>query len=245
MKHMPADDAKVKPAGFYAQLYKPIGIAFLVAAAYVCYSTREFLKTATTAEGTVVELKKSVSTENQKTKVSYAPVVTFIPGTGKKIEFLSSVGSNPPAYKIGEKVEVLYLQANPRNARIHDFTSLWGMELLLGLMGAAILLIGRIASAPQQTDVTENGQPVQRVPIQTEFQRVTVNKWVSANDSHPYRIVTQRKDPSTSEIHVFQSENIWFDPTGYIKTKHITVYIERDDPEKYHFDLSFLPKTAG
>jgi len=246
MEHMPADDAKVKPKGFYAHLYKPIGIALLVASAYFYNATREFLQTATTTEGTVVELRQRVSTEENKKKVSYAPVVTFVTGAGKKIEFLSPVGSNPPLYKKGEKVEVLYLPADPSNARIHDFTSLWAVELILGFAGALILLTGLAApTSRQKEEESENNVPVQRVPIQTEFQRVTMNKWVSANSSHPYRIVTQWKDPSTSEIHVFQSDNIWFDPTGYIKTKHITVYIERGNPGEYVFDLSFLPKTAG
>jgi hypothetical protein len=245
MEHMPADDAKVKPKGFYAHLYKPVGIAFLLASAYFYNATREFLHTATTTEGTVVALRERVSTDENKKKVSYAPVVTFVTGTGKKFEFLSTAGSNPPAYTVGQKVEVLYLPADPRNARIHDFISLWGIELILGLAGAVILLTGWTAPISPRKKDSENDLPVQRVPIRTEFQRVTMNKWVSANSSHPYRIVTQWKDPSTSEIHVFQSENIWFDPTGYIKTTHITVYIERDNPEKYVFDLSFLPKTAG
>ena len=242
---MPADDAKAKPRGFYAHLYKPIGIALLLASAYFYNATREFLQTATTTEGTVVELKQRVSTDDNKKKVSYAPVVTFVTGTGKKIEFLSTAGSNPPAYTVGQKVEVLYLPADPRNARIHDFISLWGIELILGLAGAIILLSESTAPASQRKKGSENDLSVQRVPIQTEFQRVTRNKWVSANSLQPYRIVTQWKDPSTSKIHVFQSENIWFDPTGYIKTKHITVYIEKGNPEKFHFDLSFLPETAG
>ena len=87
MEHMPADDAKVKPKGFYAHLYKPIGIASLLASAYFYNATREFLHTATTTEGTVVALKQRVSTEDNKTKVSYAPVVTFVTGQVKKLNF--------------------------------------------------------------------------------------------------------------------------------------------------------------
>lgn len=242
---MPADDAKVKPKRFYPNLSTLIGIALLLASAYFYNSTREFLQTATKTEGTVVALKERVSTDDNKKKVSYAPVVTFVTGTGKKIEFLSPVSSNPPAYTAGQKVEVLYLPADPSKARIQDFTSLWAVELILGIAGAIIVLAGWTGTASPRKKDNENDLPAQRVPIQTEFQRVTMNKWVSADSAHPYRIVTQWKDPSTSEIHVFQSDNIWFDPTGYIKTKHFTVYIEKDNPEKYHFDLSFLPETAG
>ena len=45
-------------------------------------------------------------------------------------------------------------------------------------------------------------------------------------------------------MHVFESDNVWFDPTSYVKGRKITVFIENDNPKKYLVDLSFLPKLA-
>jgi hypothetical protein len=59
-----------------------------------------------------------------------------------------------------------------------------------------------------------------------------------------YRICAQWTNPVTSEIHIFNSENIWFDPADHINTDEVTVLIERDNPKKYYVDISFLPKVA-
>ena len=67
---------------------------------------------------------------------------------------------------------------------------------------------------------------------------------VTANTTNPYLIYVQWKKPMTSKLHVFKSENIWFDPTDHINTDEITVLIESNNPKKYYVDTSFLPKLA-
>jgi hypothetical protein len=81
-------------------------------------------------------------------------------------------------------------------------------------------------------------------PIQTTFQSVERNTSLKVNGRHPFRIVSQWRNPSTGEVHVFESENLWFDPSEYVTGRHVTVYIERDNPDSYWMDLSFLPKLA-
>jgi hypothetical protein len=56
--------------------------------------------------------------------------------------------------------------------------------------------------------------------------------------------MTQRLDPATHRVDVFQSEDIWFDPTRYISRRHITVLIDNANLKHYHVDLSFLPEAA-
>ncbi|MCD9031136.1 hypothetical protein LDO32_05250 [Luteimonas sp. Y-2-2-4F] len=60
----------------------------------------------------------------------------------------------------------------------------------------------------------------------------------------PFRIVSQWRDPSTAKIHVFTSDDIWFDPTAYVDRARIPVLIDRRDPGRYLVDLSFLPQRA-
>ncbi len=55
----------------------------------------------------------------------------------------------------------------------------------------------------------------------------------------------QWQDPATSELHIFKSNNLWFDPSEHIKQQQITVFIEGGNPKKYFVDLSFLPKLAS
>ena len=60
---------------------------------------------------------------------------------------------------------------------------------------------------------------------------------------HPYKIVSQWHDPGTDEVHVFESEPIWFDPRAYLP-EMVFVYVDPEDPKVYHMDTSFLPRRA-
>ncbi len=50
---------------------------------------------------------------------------------------------------------------------------------------------------------------------------------------------------ASDEIHVFESERIWFNPRDYIPSGGIDVYVDPFDLAKYHMDISFLPRLAG
>ena len=219
-----------------------VGIGMLAGALSWYQNTQSFVAQALKAEGTVVELLRSSSSDS----TTYRPVVHFSNQNGEQIEFTSSAGSNPPSYSKGEKVEVLYLPTEPQNAKINGFFSLWGGPLIIGgiggvffLIGAGILLVSLLKGRSDEY-LKKHG-----TPIETEFQSVGINKSLTVNGRSPFLILTQWLNPATSELHIFESNNIWFDPTNHIKTKKIRVFIDRKNPKKYYVDLSFLPKVAG
>jgi hypothetical protein len=224
-------------------VFPAIGIAMLAGALFWVQNIRSFLAQASTAQGTVVELVQSRSRSSNSS--TYAPVVRFVTAKGEKIEFTSGAGSNPPSYSQGESVEVLYEPGAPRDARINGFDSLWLGPTIVGGIGSIFFLIGggiALASALQGRKVeylTQNG-----TRILTTFQSVELNTSLTVNGRHPFRVFTQCANPSTSEIHVFKSDNLWFDPSPHIKDRAITVFIEPGNPKKYYVDLSFLPKLA-
>ena len=82
------------------------------------------------------------------------------------------------------------------------------------------------------------------IPIETDSLRVELNTNLEVNGRHPFRVLTQWKNPVTNDVHIFHSNNIWFDPSKYIEGTKIIVYIERNNPKKYYLDLSFLPKVT-
>lgn len=218
-----------------------VGVGMLVGVFLIYKSTSAFLAEAVKAEGTVVELVQSRSSDS----TTYKPVVHFINQNGQEIEFMSTAGSNPPSYSKGQKVEVLYLTTEPQNAKINDFFSIWGGAVILGglggvffLIGSGIILAGSLTSRKSEY-LRKNG-----MPVETEYQSVEENTAFSVNGRHPFRVLTQWQNPSTSELHIFKSNNLWFDPSSYIESKKITVFIERNNPKKYFVDLSFLPKLA-
>ena len=91
------------------------------------------------AEGTVTGME----TEKQKKgNIIYYPLVTFSDRTGKTVTFKSWYGGNPPLYKTGEKVEVLYLMQNPqKNAMIYTSDNFWNRIMLMVLYALGGLLV--------------------------------------------------------------------------------------------------------
>lgn len=221
--------------------FASIGLAMLIATLFLYQNTQAFLSTAITTHGTVVELISSRSNDS----TTYAPVVIFTASNGEMIEFISS-GSNPPAYSRNETVEVLYQEKNPQNAKINSLLALWGACLIIGIMGGvfflmgfSIIMVGRLKNQKIR-HLKTNGSPVE-----TQFQSVEINGALEVNGQNPYQILTQWTNPETGKLHIFKSENIWFDPTNLIKQKKITVLIDKNNPKKYYTDTSFLPEVAA
>ncbi|MGI0119184.1 DUF3592 domain-containing protein [Zooshikella sp. RANM57] len=223
-------------------LFTIIGLAMLVGAFFAYKNSHDFVAEAIHTNGTVVELISSRSSDS----ISYRPVVEFKTKEGDLIEFTSSTGSNPPSYSRGDAVEVLYLESYPDKAEINSFFSLWGLSTILGGMGAVFFLVGFLIilfgglKNKKRKYLLERGYPVKAV-----FQSAEINGSLSVNGRNPYQIYAQWKNPATNELHLFKSENIWFDPSDHISQEEITVFIEKDNPKKYYVDISFLPKLAN
>ena len=221
--------------------FSSIGLAMLIAALFLYQNTQTFLSTAISTNGTVIELISSRSNNS----VTYAPVVLFRTANGEVIEFMSS-GSKPPAYSTNDTVEVLYQEAEPEGAKINSFSALWGGCIIVGILGAvffslgfSIIMVGRLKDRKIR-HLKTNG-----TPVETQFQSVEINGALEVNGRNPYQIFTQWTNPENGKLHIFKSENLWFDPSNFIKQDKITVLIERNNPNKYYTDVSFLPEVAG
>jgi hypothetical protein len=78
--------------------------------------------------------------------------------------------------------------------------------------------------------------------MKTAFKGVELNQSLRVNGRCPYQIVSQSSDAASNTVRLFQSENIWFDPSEYIKGEVIDVLVDPNDPKRYVMDISFLPK---
>jgi hypothetical protein len=120
-----------------------VGIGLLVASVVAVGHTRSFLADAVSAPGVVEGLVPRTSTDrDNRTSTTYAPQVRFTTAAGESVTFVSGSSSSPPAYQVGDTVEVLYVAADPRRARVHDWFSLWGLPTILGGLGAVFAAIG-------------------------------------------------------------------------------------------------------
>ena len=92
------------------------------------------------AQGEVVRLKGESSSSDHG-GYSYYPIVRFRTEKSTRIEFKDSVGSNPPSYRVGDKVTVLYLADNPSQEAIIDRGVFWNWAIPAILFVGAVLLL--------------------------------------------------------------------------------------------------------
>lgn len=223
--------------------FSAVGIALLFGSFFIYTNTSRFIARAARAEGRVVALDRSIGSSGSSS--TYRPVVEFTSTSGRRIEFTSSVGSNPPAYRVGEPVAVLYDPSDPYQARIKSFFQLWFGFMIVFILGAIFAGIGltiilvRARRKGRDAWLERNGRR-----IQTTYKGVELNQSLTVNGRSPYHILSQLADPATNTVHVFHSENIWFDPSEYIKGQTIDVLVDPHDPKKYYMDIRFLPTLA-
>ncbi|MDW8215226.1 MAG: DUF3592 domain-containing protein [Roseiflexaceae bacterium] len=97
------------------------------------------------AQGAVVEVVPRTQTRNngERSTLFYA-VVEFRTANGEVIRFEDSTGSNPPAYRVGDTVEVLYDPQTPQSAMI-DSWMIWLPSTIVMGFGGFIALMGGLA----------------------------------------------------------------------------------------------------
>jgi len=135
------------------------GLGLLAGGFFAYRSAVNFAESALSAEGEVIDLSKKYIREKEGGRsMSYAPVVKFIDRKGDVQEFESRTSSNPPSYRRGDKVVVLYEADNPEFSIIDDwnrylsFLVLSGMGVVFFTLGLLVLWISTKAESSDDAD---------------------------------------------------------------------------------------------
>lgn len=189
----------------------------------------------TFTSATVVDMEQSIITSADIAR----PIVHFLDKEGALFELVVDDTAIAKQLAEGDRLQLMYLTGFPGSAVVYSRMVLWG--------GPAILLfIGLLMLIPQLSTSRKNQLKYHRIktgtPLDTQFVNVEKNRGAEVNGILPFCIYTQWRDPDTSEIHFFKSQDLWVDPSEYIRKKRITVFVKQDDLRHYDVDLSFLPE---
>jgi len=119
-----------------------IGAAMLIFGWQWRAHTQEYIAASVHTSGTVIEIVSQTSTRDGEHRPLFYPVVEFTTPAGQVVRFQDRTGSNPPAYRVGETVEVLYDPARPEAATIASWTNLWLFPIILLAAGGLFVLSG-------------------------------------------------------------------------------------------------------
>jgi hypothetical protein len=134
---------KHKAPGWVLVLFLVVGLGVLVGGGFVAKERSDFLATARSATGEVVDFKRRTSTSDGKRKTTHYPIVRYQPpGHDAPVEFQHDTGSSSPSYSRGENVKVLYSPADPGKAIIDAGIMNWFGPGLMIVLGGAFTVIG-------------------------------------------------------------------------------------------------------
>lgn len=225
-----------------------VGLGMALASYFVISLNLSFRDGAVSTQGEVISFEHS---RGSKGGTMYAPRVRYtVPqpegGTGASHEIVGSVRSSSRGYDLGEKVKVLYRPEAPADGRIGSFMEQWFVASIISVFALVFggvslgLIIAAIRQKRMYAWLEYSGMTVQARIIE-----VGKNTNLKVNGRSPWVIRAQWRHPVSSTVHVFQSENLWFDPSEFLGGREqISVRIDADRPERYRVDISWLPKPA-
>lgn len=138
-------DEDVKFFRMFGSIFAGIGSIFAVTGIIIGISTRSFVASSVLTQGKIIALVERLSTDSDgDSSFVYYPVVRFTTNAGEPTVFEANAGSNPPAFTLGQQVEVLYSPQNPKEARIDSWLELWLFPTIFTSIGLIFVLIGGI-----------------------------------------------------------------------------------------------------
>lgn len=102
--------------------------AFCLWGVYAGYASWQLQTRGETAQGTVIRLDEQGDADGGC--CTYVPVVEFEAG-GRLYSIEGNNASDPPAYRMGESVRVIYDPSNPEKAQIDKWSERWLFPILI------------------------------------------------------------------------------------------------------------------
>ncbi|MFC0179041.1 DUF3592 domain-containing protein [Thorsellia kenyensis] len=219
-----------------------LGIALLIGLIFSVLHVSNQINTYNKTSGVVVSLKEETSnnhSSSQKNSLVYFPVVKYKDNQDKEHLLIESTGSNPPAFYVGEYVEVLYDPLSPDKAEINTFLTLWFGTIILAVFTVVSLIIGIVLFILLKTKDLKKYKQDGIAVIATVFEIKRMDN-LKVNGKNPYRIYAKWEDKINFKTYNFVSDNLFIDPSDKIKNNQVTVYYLKNNPKKYAMDLSHI-----
>ena len=106
---------------------------------YSYMNKTENFKTYKSTEGTVTRMR--VVPPNDNSGETYAPIFKYKDAAGKEYTYESKHSSDPPDYKVGERVQLIYDPADPEEVYVDSFREKWVLTIVLFICGIVVFPI--------------------------------------------------------------------------------------------------------
>ena len=114
-----------------------VGVVFILLTTFFGVRSLMLLQRGHPVEGQVVDLLRVSDSDGADT---YLPIFAY-PWQGQTLSKKAGFSSNPPRYKVGDRIQMLVDPANPQDAVPKRFMDLWFMPLFFGAMAGLMFVI--------------------------------------------------------------------------------------------------------
>ncbi|BAZ42750.1 hypothetical protein NIES4101_87200 [Calothrix sp. NIES-4101] len=129
----------------FTSLFLGVGGVFAIAGVIIGVNIHSHIRSSLITQGTVIDYVQYTYKDEDGIYVkTYHPIVQYKPINEEPLVFEDSSSSNPPAYKKGQKVEVIYNPKLIEVASIYSRFDSWFLPSLFTGIGTILILIGLI-----------------------------------------------------------------------------------------------------
>jgi len=219
-------------------IFGSVGVVMGLLAAVMLYGALNLHWNGVRTTGEVIEI---VTSTNDDGTELYKPRIRY-QADGER-EYLPSLSTNIGVPNVGDRVEVIYDINDPSNVSMDNGMDLWSLPALFGMFALTFggvgggMLLTVVRKKRRYAWLKTNGMMVTADFVGTIPGRVVVNGasgWVVSAQWH---------STIDNTIYTFQSDQLWADPTPFIKDKKVSVLIDPANPKRYMVDLSFMPRV--
>lgn len=81
--------------------------------------------------------------------------------------------------------------------------------------------------------------------IHGKVSEIYKDPYTRVKDEHPWRVAVQWMNPDSGRVHTFQSDQVWYNPSDFVKIgDEIEVRIDPKNPKKHWVNIDHLPQGA-
>ena len=225
-----------KTAAWIGAIFGSVGLVFAAVACWLYLADRSVAAGGVHPQGTLVEM---VGSRDSDGSYSSRPVVEFVAADGTRHRFASSVSTSPPAYSVGQRVDVIYPPGAPEDAILDGFVDRFLLPLIFGGIGTLFAAIGGgLVFAWLRRRRIVARLRASGLPIQARFVECYRDTSVKLNGRSPFRVVCEAVHPGTGKLHSFRSDPIWVDLSERLAGREVRVFVDPARPRQHAVDLS-------
>ncbi len=231
---------KKNPGVFILILFFIIGIGLLIGSVFLMKDYQEFKETAVEVQATIEEIHVSRDSDGD---TDYDVFVSYQYGG----ESFDNVPINFYSSSMYEGKEITLLCDPAAPGRVKESSAVSTPGLILVFMGVIFMLISgmpmlkMISKSSFKNKLMKTGRPIYATVV-----AISHNPLVTVNGQHPFTILCKYEDPGTGTKYMFESDNIWVDPSPiYPVDSTIQVMVDEKTYDNYYVNTEGLKLNSA